>query len=496
MSEDKRTRGEIAAAMAAADPEAIRTKMQFSNVIPLLEFEQTVIGGLLIDPECAASIENLTEDDFTTPSNRMIFRAMASLRKRKEPIDLITVTSALQTIKALEKAGGVTYLSELANAVPTTANFDYYFDKLKVAGVKRRISSVLDNGIFSSPDELKELIDRYFVTNIKQKSSFDILDMDEQDALPDPEWLVDDIAYAKSLAFVYGASQSLKSFLTLDMSLSIAYGIPWHGKKVKQSGVIYIAAEGANGIKRRRHAWRIHKGIPKEQKAPFYLIKKSVETNNPSVIAELTESIRAKLGQDPNIGLIVVDTFNRCFRGEENSASDVGKFTAACEELQNKLGVTVLVVHHTGKDEAKGMRGSGSLYDNADTVLSVKRNGDRHIEVTLTKQKDGETDTKTFFSYQKIDTEYGDSLVLDAIAGDLTIEDNEEEIAPKIPIEKIIVETLKDHPDGLTMAEIMKMHGLNNRAYDARNYLLDVGRIVQRGKRLCYQPDLMDTRQK
>ncbi|MDK6586615.1 AAA family ATPase, partial [Escherichia coli] len=84
---------------------------------------------------------------------------------------------------------------------------------------------------------------------------------------------------------------------------------------------------------------------------------------------------------------MVVDTFSRTFVGNENSTEDAMKFHNAVDVLAQRYSCAVVVVHHSGKDEARGMRGSSAMYAAADTVIICKRGNGLSIELELDKTK-------------------------------------------------------------------------------------------------------------
>jgi replicative DNA helicase len=92
-----------------------------------LEAEQSTLGSMLLDKEAiATAAEILVAEDFYRDAHRIIFDALISLFNKGEPADLITVTEALRQRNALEDVGGASYISTLANTVPTSANCEYY----------------------------------------------------------------------------------------------------------------------------------------------------------------------------------------------------------------------------------------------------------------------------------------------------------------------------------------------------------------------------------
>jgi hypothetical protein len=240
------------------------------------------------------------------------------------------------------------------------------------------------------------------------KPRWNFLTIDELEALPPPRWLIPGVLTEGSLAAVYGAPESGKSFLAVDMSMAISGGLEWHGRAVEQGGVLYIAAEGAPGIGKRMRAWKINRSA---QSHPFNFHLMRDEIN---LAAEKDGSVRAfvravvdELGP---LKLIVIDTLNQTAAGaDENSAKDMSRYIASMKRLRDETGAAVVVVHHSGKDVSKGMRGSTALLGAMDTTVEVERDKDGHsIRVAVQKQKDAERETPMRFSLEKV----GDSLVL------------------------------------------------------------------------------------
>ncbi|MEQ6376375.1 replicative DNA helicase [Bacillaceae bacterium S4-13-56] len=105
-----------------------------------LEAEQAVLGAVFLEPQAMATAsELLLPEDFYRASHRAIFQTMLTLSDRGEPIDLVTVTSALATSRQLDDVGGVSYLSDIANAVPTAANVEYYAKIVEEKSILRRL---------------------------------------------------------------------------------------------------------------------------------------------------------------------------------------------------------------------------------------------------------------------------------------------------------------------------------------------------------------------
>lgn len=212
------------------------------------------------------------------------------------------------------------------------------------------------------------------------------------------QWLVDSLIPANGISAMFGTSGSGKSFLSLDLAASIGSGLPFFGKKVVEGDVIYIAGEGASGLKNRTEAMQKAKSIssPRVHFLTCQLDLRSNENDRESLIAEI-QSLRIKPV------LIIIDTLARAFAGgNENGSDDMGKFIIHVTALQQTLNTAVLIVHHSGKDEARGQRGHSSLKGAIDAEIEVHRLselGDKHRygQMTVTKQKDGEDGVYFYF---------------------------------------------------------------------------------------------------
>ncbi|MCB0321008.1 MAG: replicative DNA helicase [Bdellovibrionales bacterium] len=105
-----------------------------------LESEQAVLGGILLDNEALNSaLEILRPEDFYKQAHGIIWRAMLAISDRHEPIDVITLSSELKAGSSLEGVGGVEYLSYLVDAVPTSANSQYYARIVKEMSLRRKL---------------------------------------------------------------------------------------------------------------------------------------------------------------------------------------------------------------------------------------------------------------------------------------------------------------------------------------------------------------------
>jgi len=208
--------------------------------------------------------------------------------------------------------------------------------------------------------------------------------------MPPVEWVVDGLLTQYGFSVMYGAPASGKSFIALDMALSVATGRPWQGQPVKQSAVCYIAAEGVGGFGKRIAAWDAHNNVNSDD-APMFLINTAVKFREEEDVTKLLATID-KVAEDEGVtfGLVIVDTVARALLGgDENSATDMGLFVEACDVIKAHTGGAVMGVHHAGKDTTRGMRGSTALLGGVDTSLLVGKS-EEYVTLRTEKQKDAE----------------------------------------------------------------------------------------------------------
>jgi replicative DNA helicase len=128
------------------------------------EAEQAVLGAVLIEPSVLVNVtERLRPEDFYRQAHQRLLQVMIRLTEQGEPVDLVTLTAALQDQKLLEEVGGVPYLTELAGAVPTAANVDYYAQIVEEKAILRRLirtaTEIATSG-YSGGDKVSHVIDQ------------------------------------------------------------------------------------------------------------------------------------------------------------------------------------------------------------------------------------------------------------------------------------------------------------------------------------------------
>lgn len=201
-------------------------------------------------------------------------------------------------------------------------------------------------------------------------------------ALP---WIIKGVLPQAGLAVVYGASGSGKSFAVLDMGMAIARGLPWRGKKTKQGRVAYIAAEGADGFRKRIAAYAQHQGVDLAG-VPMTVLNAAPNLLEKQDAVDLAKGVKASGGAD----VIIIDTLAQTTPGaNENAGEDMGKALGYCKRIHEVTGALVLLIHHSGKDATKGARGWSGVRAACDAELEVVRS-EAGRALRLTKNKDGE----------------------------------------------------------------------------------------------------------
>ena len=221
------------------------------------------------------------------------------------------------------------------------------------------------------------------------------LTREEIDAIPDLEPMIDGVLDKGTVVMLAAQPGAGKSFLALDWACRYATGLRWQDRDVNRmmeyptghrgpGKVLYIAAEGARGIKTRlstwEHAW--------DKEVPHHQLRMLDHPVNLGNLNEVTMLIAEMEEQGP-FGLVIIDTLARCAMGlEENNANEMGRVINAAYMIRNAMGNdgTVLLIHHLGKSGV--VRGSSALLGGVDLMLKLT-NEQGHLVLEDEKRKDG-----------------------------------------------------------------------------------------------------------
>jgi AAA domain len=217
----------------------------------------------------------------------------------------------------------------------------------------------------------------------RQAARFQLVDWNDVEFDPNEEWLVDDVLPLRGFGLIYGKPRSFKSFTALDLALHVVLGAPWAGKRVSEGKVVYIAAEGAAGMRKRIEACKMKHNIPR---GDFALIESAPNLGVGE--ADLAALIAAVESAGVVPGLIVIDTASKSIGAAEENGIGMAAFVGNAERLAQHFECLVLGVHHVGlgEDAQKRPRGWSGLGGALDVQILCERPGDEK-RATLTVQK-------------------------------------------------------------------------------------------------------------
>ncbi|CCE04773.1 hypothetical protein BRAS3843_1130004 [Bradyrhizobium sp. STM 3843] len=195
------------------------------------------------------------------------------------------------------------------------------------------------------------------------------------------EHLVYGILPRSGLVVVYGAPKCGKSFWTFDLVMHPARGLDYRDRDVVAGTVVYLAAEGGTGFKKRVEAYRRRHDC---SQARFYLCtdRPDLGTDAPAIIADIK-----RLVGESRPDIIVIDTLNRTLVGSENKPEDMARYLRAAAAIEDTFNCCVIVVHHCGVEKGRP-RGHTSLTAAADVQIAVERSGAGHVVATVELAKD------------------------------------------------------------------------------------------------------------
>jgi hypothetical protein len=257
--------------------------------------------------------------------------------------------------------------------------------------VRAKLANVAGSLRFAAPAAGKDFTDHlaagYGIDDLLiERTAMDklealLVDTDGLENIPEPDPIVDGLLYRDSLAWIFGAPASGKSFVALDIAGCVGGGHKWHAFQAHAGTVLYLVAEGVSGVKRRVRAWEDYYGrkMTGVRFLPVAVQAASADSWGPFV--ELVAKYRP--------AMVIVDTQARVTEGmDENSNSEMGQLVGRLDELRRASGACVLTVHHTGRN-GEHMRGAIALDGAATTIVKAqKKRGEDVVTLECFKQKD------------------------------------------------------------------------------------------------------------
>jgi AAA domain len=190
-------------------------------------------------------------------------------------------------------------------------------------------------------------------------------------------WLVEQLWCANSVGVIGGAPKCAKTWLGLDMALSVATGTPCLGKyAVPEPGLVlvYLAEDALRVVGERIEGMARHRGLDIDQVAIYAITASALRLDHDRDRTRLWETARWLRPK-----LLVLDPLVRLHGIDENRAGEVAELLGYFRSLQRQLGISVLLVHHTRKNAGdgaaagQGLRGSGDIHAFGDSNLYLRR---------------------------------------------------------------------------------------------------------------------------
>lgn len=200
-----------------------------------------------------------------------------------------------------------------------------------------------------------------------------------------PQWLIEGLWADQAVGILGGQPKCCKSFLALDIAVSVAAGVPCLRRfPVRRTGpVLFFPAEDALAVVRQRLEGICRAASTQLDQLPLYVI------TAPRILLDLPqdrEQLRATVAE-LRPALLILDPFIRLHRADENASKDVAPLLGYLRELQRQFGMAVLLVHHVRKGSAtdrpgQALRGSSDLHGWGDSNLYLRRHS-RHLVLSV-----------------------------------------------------------------------------------------------------------------
>jgi len=414
------------------------------------EAEQSVLGAIFLDPQALITAsEILVPEDFYRIAHQKIFQTMLDLSDKGNAIDVVTVTEELSARKELEDVGGLSYLMELANAVPTAANVSYYAKIVEEKSILRRLirtATKIVEESFTREDEVEELLSEaekriMEVANRKNAGDFkhvkDVLvetyDKIEQlqnrsgDVTGIPTGFMDldrmTAGFQRNDLIIVAARPSVgKTAFALNIAQNVAV-------KARENVAIFSLEMGAEQLVMRMlcaegniDAQVLRTGALTAEDWSKLTIAMGTLSNAGIYIDDTpglrVNEIRAKcrrLAQEKGLGMVVID-YLQLIQGSgrrgENRQQEVSEISRSLKALARELHVPVIALSQLSRGVEQrqdkrpmmsDIRESGSIEQDADIVAFLYRDdyydketeNKNMIEIIIAKQRNGPTGTVT-----------------------------------------------------------------------------------------------------
>lgn len=367
------------------------------------ENERAVLGAVIVAEAAYRSVAaTLRPEHFAFPVHGRIYAAVGEMIERHGRVDLRLLRENIGTEPSLEPSGGTGAYLQILLKDATAATFAPAFArKIVETWMRREIAAVNDEARQADlpPTAVAARIDaelKRILAAHHDDDGLTVIHFDDMQPQLGSDYLVKGLLGSTGMTVIYGAPGSGKTFFALRLGLDVASGQQFFGLKTQKRGVVYIAAEAGRSIANRVAAAK--RDFPPG--TPFVAITSPVDLCSNGADLERLVSRINRLSLGAPVGLIIIDTLSRVMAGgNENAPDDMGALVANCDRLRAETETALILVHHTGKDAAKGARGHSLLLAATDTEIEVAQDGETKVSVArVTKQR--ELPTEGSFSFR------------------------------------------------------------------------------------------------
>ena len=421
------------------------------------ESERALLGSIMLRPEALVEIMDiLSPEAFYVDKHKTIFQAMMHLYEKREPIDLLTLSSKLKESVDLDRIGGMSYLTEIVHTVPSSSNAEHYATIISKKHTMRKLIEAAEHIAkigYDEEQEVDELLDKaekkiYEVTSKNLSGKYvemgDVLGeaMDRLDRLHKTKGELRGVpsgfkdldnklsGFQNSDLIILAARPSMgKTSLALDIArnAAIRHNVPTAIFSLEMSTQQLV--DRMLSAESRVDAWRLRTGalnleeefgritaaLDPLSKAPLYIDDQAA--NN---ILKIRSVVR-RLKHEKNLGLVVIDYLQLMTpvhtKGGDNVVQQITEISHSLKQLAKEFDIPVIalsqlsraVEQRGGKPRLSDLRDSGSIEQDADVVMFIHRDANdegggkkQEAEILIEKHRNGPTGTvKLFFDGNK-----------------------------------------------------------------------------------------------
>ena len=413
-----------------------------------LEAEQSVIGGILLDNQALNSVlEILDADAFYSEAHRKIFAAIVELYDKNEPSDLITLSNILKSKNQLDQTGGVSYLSSLADNVPSAANISHYSKIVKEKAILRRLigtATEILNKSYNSAADIDTVLDEaehaiFEISENKIRPAFSPFKDIIKESVKTIEKLYERKELVTGVPTGYEKIDDITSGLQKSDLIIIA-GRPSMGKTAFALNIAQYAALEANtpvaifslemskeqlalrmlSAEARVDSQRIRRGFlgeadwPRLIAAAGRLSEAQIFIDDSSAISALEMKAKSRrLKSEVDLGLIILDYLQLMRSGsyrETSREQEISEISRSLKALAKELSVPVIALSQLNRKledrtnkrpQMADLRDSGAIEQDADLIAFIYRdevydkseeNPEKGMaEIIIGKQRNGPT---------------------------------------------------------------------------------------------------------